>query len=77
MQPEKQTYRLRIVSDDGAVQGPELSFEEAANILVTLMEEGFESVEGWTPDRPMTDDETHALIDRANEIYKEKQCTSD
>lgn len=76
--PQNQKYRLRIVSEDGAVQGPELSFEEAARMLVTLYEEGLDSVEGWTPDRPMTEDETHALIERANELYKEKkkQCSN-
>lgn len=70
--PKHQRYRLRIVSDGGAVQGPELSFEEAARVLVTLQEEGFESVEGWTPDRPMNEDETGALVERAHELVEEK-----
>lgn len=74
MNPDRQTYRLRIVSSDGAVTGPELSFEEAASLLVTLREEGFESVEGWTPDRPMNSDETNALLERAKEIDAMRHC---
>lgn len=73
--PRDQRYRLRIVSDDGAVEGPELSFEDAAKVLVALQEEGFESVEGWTPDRPMTEREVGALVERAQQIVEEKkQC---
>lgn len=71
--PRQQTYRLRIVSDDGAVLGPELSFEDAASVLVALQEEGFESVEGWTLDRPMNERETGALVERANQIVEEKK----
>lgn len=74
VKPEDQTYRLRIVSEDGTVEGPELSFEDAAKVLVALHQEGFESVEGWTPDRPASDDEVNALIARAVEIEGSRHC---
>lgn len=64
-------YRLQIVSDLGVVKGPPLTFEEAAHVLVVLHQEGFESVEGYVDDRPVTEDEMRTLVARAVEIVKE------
>lgn len=68
---DERKFRLRIVSEHGAVKGPPLTFEEAAHVLVVLHEEGFESVEGYVDDRAITDDEMKELVARATEIVEE------
>jgi hypothetical protein len=77
MTVEEQRYRLKVVSEQGKVIGPEGSFEEIAQAIVMWYEEGIESVEGWVSEngtlRPMARPEVEAVTDRAAEILDERK----
>lgn len=66
--PELQIYTLKIVGPDTSVSTPALTFEEAADRLALFYAEGFESIEAWTEDRPINENEMQKLIKRAGEL---------